>query len=206
VVTTVRPRFGPERSADSAAGLVPPEARFAVDVEVVAGVHRVVAVEPEAAAGEPVAARLGQDVDLPAGAAPVLGAVAVRGDAELADGLHAEGRAGGAAGRAVGEVVLQRAVEEVGVGARVLTVDAHRQPVGHDRAVVAIGEHRDAGEELHQVGVVAAVDRDLLDGPLVGQIAEVAGLGAEPGRALHGDLLGAADLQRQRDRGALADG
>src|SRR3712207_8937867 len=37
-------------------------------------------------------------------------------DAELADRLHAERRAGGAAGRPVREVVLQRAVEQVDVG------------------------------------------------------------------------------------------
>ena len=163
-------------------------------------------MEQEAGPGELVGAGLGDDVDLAAGGAAVLGAVAVRGEAELADRLHPQRGAGGAAGGAVGEVVLQRAIEQVDVGARILTVDAHRQAVRHDRAVVAVRERVDRRQQLHQVGVVAAVDRDLLDGPLVGQVAELAGLRVHPRRAAHGDFLGGADLQRQRHRGALADG
>ena len=220
VVTMVRPRFsnrpfvaaeeeqvvGAERAAQRAARLVAAECRLLVDVEVVAGVEGVVAVEQEAGAGEPVGAGLGDDVDLAAGGAAVLGAVAVRGEAELADRLHPQRRAGGAAGRAVGEVVLQRAVEQVDVGARVLAIDAHRQAVRHHRAVVAVRERVDRRQQLHQVGVVAAVDRNLLDGPLVGQVAELAGLRVHPRRAAHRDFLGGADLQRERHRGALADG
>ena len=163
-------------------------------------------MEQEAGPGELVGAGLGDDVDLAAGGAAVLGAVAVRGEPELADRLHPQRGAGGAAGGAVGEVVLQRAVEQVDVGARVLAIDAHRQAVRHHRAVVAVRKRVDRRQQLHQVGVVAAVDRDLLDGPLVGQVAELAGLRVHARRAAHGDFLGGADLQREGHRGALADG
>ena len=81
----------------------------------------------------------------PPRAAAEFGAVRVRLDAELADRLHAERGAGGAAGRAVGEVVLQRAVEQIDVRARVLAVDAHPQAVRDDRAAVAVREGVDAG-------------------------------------------------------------
>ena len=84
-------------------------------VEVVPGVERVVAVILEQAAVEAVGAGLGQHVDLAARVAAELGAVGVGLHAELADALHAERGAGGAAGRTVGEVVLQRAVEQVDV-------------------------------------------------------------------------------------------
>ena len=112
-------------------------------------------------------------VDLAADVAAELGAVGVRLDTELAHRLHAERGAGGAAGRAVGEVVEQRAVEQVDVRARILPVHAHRQSVRDDRSVVPIRERRHPGLQRHQVGVVAPVDRNLLDRPAIDEVAEL---------------------------------
>ena len=110
----------PKRPAE----LVALELGLALGVEEVARVEVVVAVELVERAVEGVAAGLRDGVDLPAEVAPVLGAVGVGLDAELADGLKAERRSGGAPRGAVGEVVLRRAVEQVDVRARVLPVDA----------------------------------------------------------------------------------
>ncbi len=104
-------------------------------------------------------------------------------------------------GRAVREVVEQRAVEQVDVRARILPVDAHRQPVRDDRSVVPIRKGRHRGLERHQVRVVAPVDRDLLDRPAVDEVAELRTsrihqrLGSRDGHR-----LGRADLQRQGQR------
>ena len=74
-----------QRAAERRAELVAREVGLAGDVEVVARVERVVAMELEGAAAERVGAGLGQDVDLPAVVAAELRAVGVRFDAELAD-------------------------------------------------------------------------------------------------------------------------
>ena len=156
------------------AELVAMEVGLLAGVEIVAGVERVVAVELVERAVDAVGAGLGQHVDLPARVAAELGAVGVRLDAELANRLGAERRAGGAARRPVREVVLQRAVEQVDVRARILSVHAHAEAVRHDRAAVAmrIGEH--AGLQQREVGVVAAVERQLIDRLRPDEVAQLA--------------------------------
>ena len=77
-----------QRAADRRPELVALKVRLAADVEVVAGVERVVAVKLERAAGEAVRAGLRQDVDLPARVAAELRAVGVRLDAELTNRLR----------------------------------------------------------------------------------------------------------------------
>ena len=126
--------------------------------------------------------------------------------AETPDRLHPECGSGGAARRAVGEVVLQRAVQQVGVGSWVLAVHAHREPVRDHRAIVAVRKHVHSRVQLHQVGVVASIDRKVFDRPLIGQEAELPCLGVHRRRAADRHLLGSADLHRQRHRGALTDG
>ena len=196
-----------ERSAERAAELVAVEVGLVVGVEEVARVERVVAVELVDAAVELVGARLGQDVDLPARVAAELGAVGVRLDPELANRLHAERRAGGAAGRAVGEVVLQRAVEQVHVRARILTVDAHAEPVRDDRAAVAMRKGQHARLQQREVGVVAAVERQLLDRVGPDEITEL-GAGGVHERRVAGDRhfdRRVADLERDVQRERLRD-
>jgi hypothetical protein len=150
------------------------EVRLARGIEVVAGVERVVAVEQEGGAVERVGAGLGEHVDLAAGIAAELGAVGVRLDAELTDRLGAKRGAGGAAGRSVGEVVLDRPVEQVDVRPRILAVDAHAEAVRDDRSAVAVRVGEDAGLEQREVGVVAAVQRQLFDRLRADQVAELA--------------------------------
>ena len=152
-----------DRSADGAAELI------AMEVRLVAACRRSSVRRARrcggtrTAAGEAVGARLRQHVDLAAGVAAELGTVGVGLDAELADRLHAERGARRAAGRPVREVVLQRAVEQVDVRSRILTVDAHAEPVRDDRAAVAMRKREHARLQQRQVGVVAAVQRQSLD-------------------------------------------
>ncbi len=200
-----------DRPADGAAELVAPEVRLLAGVEEVAGVEGVVAVKGEERAVHGVGARLGDGVDLAAGVAAELGAVGVGLDAELADRLDAERGAGGAARRAVGEVVLDGAVEQVDVRPRILSVHAHPQAVRDHRAAVAVRIRQHPRLEERQVGVVAPVERQLLDGGGADQVAQ---LGArrvdDRGFAGDGHLFGqAADLERdvldQRLRHAQLD-
>ena len=115
---------------------------------------------------------------------------------------------GGAARRAVGEVVQERAVEEIDVGPIVLTVDAHPEPVRHDRPAVArrVGQH--ARLQQRQVGVVAAVERQRRHRLLVHQIAQFGRLGVDPHGVeadRHG-FLNPTELQDDRnERDHLAD-
>ena len=171
----IKQLVAPDRPARGDAELVAREVRLAADVEIVLRIERVVAMELVGAAAQRVAARLGDDVDLPAAHAAELGAVGVGLDAELLDGFGAERRAGGAARGAVGHVVEQGAVEQVHVGARVLPVHAHAEAVRHHRPAVAMRIRRDAGLQERQVGVVAAVQRQLFDRAFVDQVTELAG-------------------------------
>ena len=84
-----------------------------------------------------------------------------------------ERRARGAARRAVREVVLQRAVEQVDVRAIVLPVDAHAEAVRHDRAAVARRVRQHARLQQREVGEVAAVERQRLDRLLADQEAQL---------------------------------
>ena len=191
----------PNRPAQRRPELVAREVRLLPDVEVIARVECVVAVELEDAAVEPVGPGSRDDIDLAADIAPEFRAVGVRLDPEFLHRLHAERRAGRAPGRAVREVVEQRAVEQVDVRARILPVDAHGQPVRDDRSVVPIGKGRHRGLEGHQVRVVAPVDRDLLDRPAVDEVTELRTSGIhERLGSRDGHRLGRADLQRQGQR------
>jgi hypothetical protein len=174
---------------------------------VVARVEGVVAVVEVGAAVAVVGPRLGHGVDLPAGVAAELGAVGVGLDAELADGLGAEGGAGGAARGTVGEVVERRAVEQVHVRPRVLAVDAHGEAVGDHRAPVAVRVGDDPRLQEREVGVVAAVQREVADRVLVHEIAELAGTGLDQ-RRLGGDgdrLVGRAGIEARVHDRRLAD-
>src|SRR5678815_206006 len=99
---------------------MPRKVRFRVAVEVVARIEGVVPVVLERASPKHVGAGFRDCVDLAADVPAELRTVTVRLDAELADGFHPERRPGGAAGRTVGEIVQQRAVEQVDVRARIL--------------------------------------------------------------------------------------
>ena len=163
---------------------------FLAGVEVVLRVERRRCDGTRTRSLESIRARLGEHVDLPAVVAAELGAVGVRLDAELADHLHAERRAGGAARRPVGEVVLQRAVEQVDVRTVVLAVDAHAEAMGDDRSAVARRIRQHARLQERQVGEVAAVERQHLDGLRVDQVAQLAGLRVDRSRASnYGDFL-----------------
>ena len=176
-------------------------------VEIVAGVERVVAVELVEGAVDAVGARLGQHVDLPARVAAELGAVGVRLDAELANRLGAERRSRGTAGRPVREIVLQRAVEQVDVRARILSVHAHGQPVRHHGAAVAMRIGEDAGLEQREVRVVAAVERQLIDRFRPDEKTELAAGGVDERRvAGHRHFFAqSADLERDVDDEGLGN-
>ena len=154
-------------------------------------------MEAECAAAEQVGAGFSDDVDLTTCAAAIFGAIAVRGEPELANRLHSQRSPRRAAGRAVRKVVLEGAVEQIDVGARALAVDAHREPMRHHRTVVAVRKGIHGRLQLHQVRIVAAIDGNLFDRPLIGEVREVARLRAHSGGAADGHLLRRSDLQRQ---------
>ncbi len=152
-----------DRATERAAELVTGKVRFAQRVEIVRASSASLRWYSIRAAAVSVRARLGEHVDLAAGFPAELGAIGVGLDAKLSDALHAERRSSGAAGGSVREIVLQRAIEQVDVRARVLTVHAHPQAMRHDRAAVPvrIGEH--ARLQERKIGVVASVERQRFD-------------------------------------------
>ena len=127
----------------------------------------------------PVGAGLGEHADLAAGAAAELGAVGVGFDAEFANRIEAERRAGGAARGSVREVVLQGAVEQVDVRPRVLPVDRHAHAVCDDRPAVAMREGEHPGLQHREIGVIAAVQRDLFDLLRRHQVAQLRARGVD---------------------------
>jgi hypothetical protein len=194
------------RSSDGAAELIPRELGFPVRVEVVARIERVVPVVLERASTKHVGSGFRDRVDLAADVPAELRAVAVGLDTELPHGFHPERGAGGAAGRAIREVVQQGAVEQVDVRARILPVHAHREAVRDDRSVVAMWKHRDTGLQSHEVGEVPAVDGQPIDGAAIHQKTQFAASEIERWRfRLHGHLVGARRLHGDRDGGLLGD-
>ena len=160
----------------------------------------------ERASAEPVGAGFRDRVDLAADVPAELRAVAVGLDAELAHRFHPERGAGGAARRAVGEVVQQRAVEQIHVGARVLPVHAHREPVRDDRPLSRCGNTETPGcsairsvkfRPLTGIRSMARRSTRKLNSPL----REI-----ERWRfRLHGHLVGAPACMVDRDGGLLGD-
>ena len=196
-----------DRRAERGAELVAREVGLRRGIEVVARVEGVVAMVEVAAAVALVGARFRDRVDLPSGAAAELGSVGIGLDPELPDRLGAERGARRASGRPVGEVVERRPVQQVHVGPRVLAVDAHGQPVGDHRASVAMRVGDDAGLQERQVGVVAAVQRQVADRLLAHEIAELAGARLHE-RRLRGDgddLIGSPRVEGCIDDAGLAD-
>ena len=187
-----------QRPTHRAAKLVPREVWLAERIEVVRCVESVVAKVLVGAARVTVAARLRQDIDLTAGDAPELRAVGICLDAKLAHGLHSQGGAGSAPCRAVGEVVLQRTVEQVDVRARVLPVDADAEPVRHHRAAIAMRIREHARLQQSEVRVVAAVERQRLDRLGGNEVAELRPRSADD---RHGGLIVNGDgFLRRRSR------
>jgi hypothetical protein len=177
-------------AAEAAAELVALEFGAAGGVKEVAGVEVVVAVEVVEAAVELVGAGLGERVDLSAGVAAELGGVVVHFDAKLANGLDAESGAGGRTGRAVGEVVLRGAIDEIDVGTGILAVDAHAEAVGNHGAAIAMRKGDDAGLEESEIGIVATVEGQVAHGGFRDEIAEIGGFGVYLRlRGDDGDLL-----------------
>ena len=163
-------------------------------------VERVVAHVLEQRAAERVAAALADDGDVAAGAEAALGRREARVDAELGDRFHrrlqAELRAGRVqvAGARVPHVgAVDAVVVQVVLLVR-LAVEAHRRP-----AAVAIAGR--AGRERHQVGEVAAVDRQVLDFLRRDVDADLRGGQVEHRRGgADRDLLGAPPRRRARLR------
>ncbi len=194
----------PNRASDGAAKLIPREVRFRVHVEVVARIERVVPVVLERASTEHVGAGFRDRIDLAANVPAELRAVAVGLDAELAHGLHPERGPGSAAGRSIGEIVQQRAVEQVDVRPRVLPVHAHGEAVRDDRAVVPMWKHGDPRLQRNEVGEVAAVDGQSIDRTAIHQKAQFGASEIERRRfSLHGDLVSARRLHGDRNGGLL---
>ncbi len=207
VAGEVEQAIAAERAAERQTELVPHEVGLAGGIEVVGRVERVVAVEFEGAAARRVRARFGEHVDLAAVVPAELRAVRVRFDAELADGLHPERRPRRASRRAVGEVVLQRAVEQIDVRPVVLPVDAHPETVRHHRAAVARRKSQDARLQEREIGEVAPIQRERFDRPGVHEIAQLARHGVDRSAPHHEDLFfDAADPHDGRRGERLAHG
>src|SRR5688572_16023281 len=79
-----------QRPAECPSDLMPAEVRLFVDVKVIARVECAVAMEAECAAAQQVGAGFSDDVNLTTRAAAIFGAIAVRGEPELANRLHSQ--------------------------------------------------------------------------------------------------------------------
>ena len=200
-----------DRAPDGPAELTLLERRLllagAVGEEVV-GVEPVVAQEAVARAVNRVAAGLGDDVDLSAGIAPLLGGEQVGLDLELLDRFHVGAHDDD---QRQARVVVDPVVEVV---VRVLPVAVHEQlgagsqVVGpcpaHDRAAHAGAGAGHAGTESGQLHEVASVERQILHLLLLDHAAQHGRLVFEQRRgALDEDGLAQADFQVQVDLGAL---
>ena len=115
---------------------------------------------------EGVRARLGDDADERAGAAPVLGRVGVGRDLELLDGIDRGARD---LGRQLLHVLRDRVVvhavehEVVLERADAVDVGAARAAAGGAAALLRVAVHLHAGDEADEVVPVAARERELLD-------------------------------------------
>ena len=151
---------GEQRAANRAAELV--QLQRLLDVVVLARrIHRIVAAVLEDGAGESIAAALADDRDVAAGAEPAFSRGEAGVHAEFGDRLHRrlqpELRPGGiqvARARVPYVGAVHAVVVQVVLLVR-LAVEPHGGP-----AAVAVA--RGAGGERHQVGEVAAVDRQVL--------------------------------------------
>ena len=208
-----------DRPADGAAELVQLQQRLGPDrrdavveradrVEVIARVERVVAQVLEHAAVEAVAARLGDDAHLAAGAGAELGRVAARFDAEFLDVLEARLQLERRAVLAVH--IARRGVDDRGTLDAVVLDDVLFVGPAREADVLpgAVARVLRAGRLQQQLRHLAAVDRQALH-------LALADVGADARRADVEDRRGADDghrflhagrLELEVERQFLADG
>ena len=184
--------------------------RIAGELEIVAGVELFVAEELPGGAVEGVGAGLRGDVDDAARDLAELGEIVVGLDLELLDVVE-DGRVVVVADE--GEIV--DAIEQEHVAAVTLAADGGEGEAADGGAgeaaatagVLANGDGADAGGEGEELGEVAAVEREILDGALTDDGAELGGGGVDGG---HGgadvdSLRGRADGEGEVEGGGLVD-
>ncbi len=147
--------------------------------EAIAGLERVVAIEPPAGAAPLVRAAAGDHADDGAGVAAVLGVEGVREDAELVDGVgrraqHEAGVEAVVVGRAIEQEVVRLVAHAVDVEAAGDVAEAARGGVAGLSA--ERGRRREhTGHQRAELGEVAPVER---------QFDQVAGRDQQPERSL----------------------
>ena len=203
-----------DRTADGPAELVLLERRLGLPGTIGEEVVRIKAVVAQEAVGhavEGVAARLGDHVDLSARVASLLGRVEIGLDLEFLDRLdvgthHDHQRQPGVVVDAVVQIVVGVLAvpvhEQFGAGTQVVGARA-----AHDRAAHAAAGPRNSGRQRRELHEVAAVQRQLLNLPLLDDRPEDRRLGLEQRGPAH-NLDGFAHQphrQLQVDLGALVD-
>jgi hypothetical protein len=202
-----------ERTAEGATELIALERRDGRAIEVVAGIERTVAKEFKGGAMKLVAAALGDDEDLCAGALAVFGGVRVAQHIELADGIDPEQFLTGSARLHIvfsgaGEL---HTVEEEEILLRAIAGDGEVVADGGigdaDAAGLFRSEVDDAGIESEEQVEASPVQGQVLHlvfadeaGDVGGRETDCRGIGAD------GDLLAdVADVELEIGRRVLAD-
>ena len=190
------------RSAEDAAELVLLEDRLAVGrLEISYGIQVRVAQELPCRAVKLIGAALQRHVDDGAAGAPVFGAEVV--------GLHLEfgNRVGTQLDGLIGIALVAGVVGVVVDAVHLKVIEGAALPVDVERAFAEVAVVRihaqkrlaDARSQQRQVGIVAAVQRQIDHGRVVDDLAAIARIGFQHrDRVLHGDgLRHVADFQRQ---------
>src|SRR5882757_371024 len=200
-----------DRPADASAKLVLTPTGFwdGLSEFVGTGVEDVVAEELICRAVQSVGAGFGDDVDDGSGGPSHLGGEGVGLDVDLLNGVDG----GSHADRSDDALVVVHAVDELIVDYVGLSVDGDGGGLTAVVGTVAAGEtvvepFGCSGDDLHEIDVVAAVEREILRRLFCDGAAEDRGVGVE-GRSLRfdlDDLIGSADVEMGVFTGAIAGG
>ncbi len=145
--------------AKASAKLIPLKLRLLATVKKVTRVQIVIAMKLVKRTLKWVRAGFGHCIDLSAKVPAKLSAIGIRFDAKLPDCFYAKRRTCRAARWSICEIVLRRAIQEVDVWTRILTIDAGSEPVSDYWPSIAMGVRDNARLQECEISVISPVQR-----------------------------------------------